>query len=419
MPAKARTSLWLVPFVMLLLVLAGLPVKAAAQANMIQGQTVLVDLEPYFNNDGVATEEDPVDGNLDGIGWSLMAEEMPPAGSIIQVKDVFFRIPETRAPFVKNNMVFYNQKVEVPAGKYYDAYFLSTATGGAKRARLTFVYADGERVEAELRVSDWAGQPQPTEVVAVRMSGRYNVLGKQDLPVSLYATAISLNPNKELVRIEFPEQVNIHLFALSLGLAPNLLPIEGLEVFREPISLPVDLRAHFNQDGVSTLANPADGNFDGVGWNLAAELMPPAGQVVKLAGVEWLMPEYADGLLNNIQARGQRLPLPKGMYSGLYILATATGGGQTGKLTVNYADGSTQTVDIRVSDWCGEPSFGEEVAWEMAHRYDRNGPTGPATRLFRVWWKLDASREIESVVLPNNPSIHIFALTLGLPADSQ
>ena len=418
MPSTNRTLLRLVPMLLLLLAMAaGLPVTAAEAG--VQGQTVLVDLAPHFNNDGVATDEDPVDGNLDGLGWSLMAEEMPSPGSVIQVKDVFFRIPETRASFVKNNMVFYNQKVDVPAGKYHDAYFLATATGGAKRAKLTFVYADGERVVSELRVSDWAGQPQPAEVAAVRMSGRYNVLGKQNLNVSLYATAIPLNPAKELIWIEFPEEVNIHLFALSLGLAPNLLPIEGVEVFREPISRPVDLRAQFNQDGVGTQSNPADGNFDGVGWNLAAELMPPAGEVVKMAGVEWLMPEYTDGLPNNVQARGQLISMPKGVYSGLYILATATGGGQASKLTVNYADGSTQTVDFRVSDWCGDPGFGEEIAWEMAHRYDRNGPTGPRTRLFRVWWKLDAAKQVDSITLPDNPKIHIFAVTLGLPSGNQ
>ena len=60
MPATNRTLLRLVPMLLLLLAMAaGLPVTAAEAG--VQGQTVLVDLAPHFNNDGVATDEDPVD----------------------------------------------------------------------------------------------------------------------------------------------------------------------------------------------------------------------------------------------------------------------------------------------------------------------------------------------------------------------
>ncbi|MBE3583404.1 MAG: hypothetical protein IMX01_04735 [Limnochordaceae bacterium] len=381
------------------------------------GDVVLVDLGPYFNNDGVATEEDLVDGDLDGLGWSLMAEEMPDPGSVFTIDKVAFQIPETRATNARNNMVLYNQQVVVPAGHYSDAYFLATATGGLKKATITFVYADNTASKADLKVSDWAGQPSQGEVAAIRMSGRYNVLGKQDLPVSLYASKLALNPSKELVRIDFPEEVGIHLFALSLGTKPGLLQVAEAPAFREPVVQVVDLSGQFNQDGIGTAANPADGNFDGVGWNLAAETLPPAGKVTKLAGVDWLMPSYLEGELNNIQAKGQMITLPEGQYSGLYILATATGGGQTGKLTLQYADGSTQAVDIRVSDWCGDPSFGEEVALKMPYRYDRQGQTGPEPRLFRLWWNIDANKQLTGVTLPNNPSIHILAISLGLPVE--
>lgn len=410
------------PVVLLVITLAfgtivGTPTPVVYAADQATGDVVMVDLSRLYNNDGVATEDDPIDGDLDGLGWSLMAEEMPAPGSVIKVDGVSFRIPETLTePFVENNVQLLGQRIDVLPGRYYDVYFLATATNGSKKADVTFVYADGSTGQSELRVSDWCGEAKPHEVAAVQMTGRYGPEGKQDLRVTIFATKLAVDPQKELIRIEFGEEVNIHLFALSLGKKPGLLQVAAVPLFQPPAAVKqVDISSAFNQDGISTAANPGDGNLDNVGWSLAAEVMPPSGKVTKLAGVDFQMPDYTDGKLNNIEARGQELKVPTGQYHALYMLALAHNGGQRSKLTINYADGSTQVVDLMVSDWCGGPDYGEGVAIEMPYRYDRKGKSAPACRLFRLWWNLDPAKTLTSITLPDNPNIHVFAISLGLP----
>ena len=63
-----------------------------------------------------------------------------------------------------------------------------------------------------------------------------------------------------------------------------------IEVLADGECRPVaDLSELFNNDGISTDANPGDGNFDGGGWTFAAELLPQAVQrtVVRSGSTAW------------------------------------------------------------------------------------------------------------------------------------
>jgi hypothetical protein len=68
-------------------------------------------------------------------------------------------------------------------------------------------------------------------------------------------------------------------------------------------TVPVDLSAQFDNDGVSTHENMTDGDFDGSGYTYPAEEMPPAGPLAH-QGLNFVFPGYADGAKNNVTAHG-------------------------------------------------------------------------------------------------------------------
>ena len=108
-------------------------------------------------------------------------------------------------------------------------------------------------------------------------------------------------------------------FALRLGKNlksawPRTVPAT---VEAAPLELP------FNRDCVSTDANRADGDFDGQGQTLAAELLPAR---LDLDGIPFNFGSNAPGSLNVLVPAGQNLQLPQGDYNRVYVLAAAVGG---------------------------------------------------------------------------------------------
>ena len=114
-------------------------------------------------------------------------------------------------------------------------------------------------------------------------------------------------------------------------------------------STPLDLS--FNLDGVSTDENRSDGDFDGKGQSLAAELLP---QALQLNGVSYKFGPGRARALNVLVPRGQTLALPKNSYNRLYVLAASVGGDvPTRFILANRNDGHSNTVSLLVREWQG------------------------------------------------------------------
>src|SRR5439155_25634440 len=79
----------------------------------------------------------------------------------------------------------------------------------------------------------------------------------------------------------------------------------------------------FNLDGISTDANRADGVFDGKKQTLASELLPSD---LSLDGLHFKLGPSAPGALNVLVPKGENIPIPRGEYNRLYVLALAVGG---------------------------------------------------------------------------------------------
>lgn len=86
-------------------------------------------------------------------------------------------------------------------------------------------------------------------------------------------------------------------------------------------SAPLDLP--FNLDGISTNNDRGDGDFDGKGQTLAAELVP---HDLELNGVSFKFGPTTPAAKNVVVPRGQKVTIPQGTYNKLYVIAAAVGG---------------------------------------------------------------------------------------------
>ena len=179
----------------------------------------------------------------------------------------------------------------------------------------------------------------------------------------------------------------------------------------------IDLTEFLNSDGISTEANRQDSDFDQYGQSFPAEELPKAGNLCKPElPVCFVFPAGEPKAKNNVACAGQTIPL-SGKRKAMHLLITATDANQEAQVAIEFADGKVEK-DLKVTDWCGEPAFGEKVAVatknRVASKPDASGlfMEEKAAKIWCVTVPLDAKREVKAVKLPFNAQIHIFALSL-------
>ena len=174
---------------------------------------------------------------------------------------------------------------------------------------------------------------------------------------------------------------------------------------------PQDLSKQYNLDGVSAAGGPG-ADFDGTGTSYPVEDMPAPGTGV-LAGRAYDFPDTAGDAVNFVTAHGQDVPLVARAYSGLDVLLSAHGGDVQATATVHYSDGSTASVPLNATDWAaGTPRLGEDIAVHADSRYNAAGaPDGVAVNLWHITVPLDASKTAESITLPDNTDLALYAVS--------
>jgi alpha-mannosidase len=216
-----------------------------------------------------------------------------------------------------------------------------------------------------------------------------------------------------------------------------------------PLQLP------FNLDGISNDTDRGDGDFDGKGQTLAAELLPAE---ISLDGVPFKLGSTANDAANVLTPAGQTLSLPSGNYNRVYLVAAAIGGdirteiaGQS--FTIREWQGPVGQWDSRLKEprqlrevsvapmtpgqtWTADAidkdlvvqydaATGvvkgidqirrgfvkrDEIAWVGSHRHD---PTGnqPYIASYLFLYAIDLPAGMRELRLPNDNRIRIMAMT--------
>ncbi len=209
-------------------------------------------------------------------------------------------------------------------------------------------------------------------------------------------------------------------FALKLGTPP----VRVAPPVAEPISFPYDL------DGVTT-RGAADGDFDGDGHTLAAELLSDS---IVVGGIPFRIGPREPGRANVVTCRGQQVRLPGGAWNSLYLLTAAVGGDREAVFR-------TQGKDVRVwvQDWAepiGQwddrldsgvrhddpvaivPAYTKpgRLGWLGTHRHDRRGDDEAYAFSSFFLHRIELRRGADSVTLPNDPAVRVLAATVASDA---
>ena len=180
---------------------------------------------------------------------------------------------------------------------------------------------------------------------------------------------------------------------------------------------PVNLNQAFNTRGISLNHEVNADTIQGK-YSLPAEQTPES---FMTDGITFRMGEKEEGVFNSITAKGQSIALPSGQFDAIYLLACAVGTETSIEDTViiHYTDGSSEKATFRFEDWnryrdWEETEQGNPIGLTYNHYHD-SGEDAVESRVnlstFAV--RLDESKTLHSLTLPDNNLISVFAVSLA------
>lgn len=172
----------------------------------------------------------------------------------------------------------------------------------------------------------------------------------------------------------------------------------------------LNLRSRFNNCAVTGVDRLGDGGLNIWGNSLPKNSLP-TGEIL-VDSIPFLFSGEGTGP-DNVRCAGQLLDVPTGAVDWLHLLATSERRTED-ELVLHYADGACDPEWLRVSDfWPATPHFGELLAFRtpaMHYPHHVQRDLGGQVWLTRV--PVPRRTPLTSVRLPDNPAIHVFALTV-------
>jgi hypothetical protein len=209
---------------------------------------------------------------------------------------------------------------------------------------------------------------------------------------------------------------SLDIFGLNPPPAPPTATPGGTAT---PSPTPIPSGAPYNNIGTSDDAAPTSGNFDG-SRSYSAQALASVGIVpgaaIPMNNAQFSWPGATSGTPNNYQAVGQKLPVtPIASAKTLAFLGAATNGAQSGTAIITYTDGSTQSFTLSFSDWtlgggASAPIAGNLIAVKSPYRNTSGGKETVQTDVFYADVALQPGKTIQSVTLPSQGGIHVFAV---------
>ncbi|GIF73064.1 GH92 family glycosyl hydrolase [Asanoa siamensis] len=370
------------------------------------------------DNHGISADRTEGQSDYDGWGSGYSRSALAGAGVVpgnrFAAGGVSYVWPNTR-PGQPDNVVAAGQRLTVasPAGATRLG-LLGSAEGQPAGAAgtLTVHYADGSTTPAEVGFSDWTlaggtATARSDNVVAARMPYRNDFWGQpHDGPTYLFSTAVPVDPARAVVAVTLPRPAvgRLHVFAVGFG-------------------------GHRDNAGISDDGYVGGGDFDGTGTSYSRQALATAGlhpgAPVVHGGVTYRWPATVPGQGDNLVAAGQTIPVAPGSgATKLGLLGAADRGGTTGVATLDYTDGTRQSVPLGFTDWTRahgqQPiGYGNTVAAQLPYRNFTlwGGGRDPlATYVFAATIPTTPGKTLRSVTLPAASSggrMHIFAVGTG------
>jgi alpha-mannosidase len=171
------------------------------------------------------------------------------------------------------------------------------------------------------------------------------------------------------------------LRTFALKLAPPRVKL------REPLSLPVPIPYDLDASGPHGERSPG-ADFDGAGRSLPSEMLP---RDLLFGGIRFQL--GSDTALNALIPSGQRMALPKGGYTRLYILAASAVGDR--RATFRVGD---QSYALTIQDWGGFVGQWDARQWRAGERQVPPGASAEtAARIREPYYRNDPYAEMTGI----------------------
>ena len=178
---------------------------------------------------------------------------------------------------------------------------------------------------------------------------------------------------------------------------------------------PLEIDEAYDLDGVAPSSGAkGQGNFDGLGWSFAQELLPQPG--IQLVGDTAVRVPDTTGTSKNFVKGAASFAVDK-QVSGITMLAASSGGdAENVNFTLHYADGQTATSSVSVTDWCSSsPRFGNRLGVHTAQRVESGtGLVAPACSLWLADLEVNPRKPLAKVSWQGHTRLRIMALTAKL-----
>lgn len=176
----------------------------------------------------------------------------------------------------------------------------------------------------------------------------------------------------------------------------------------------VDLTAYFDTTGITAPDALADGAFNVWSNTFPADELPAPGSVVDVHGIPFDFPVKDPEGRDNLRCVRQLIDVPVGRYDWIQLLAAAERRTED-EVQLHYRDGATDPEWLRVSDFWPQTAsrFGESAAFRCRNlHYPRHIQREMPPVIWRQRVPVPRESELMAIRLPDNPAIHIFAMTL-------
>ena len=136
---------------------------------------------------------------------------------------------------------------------------------------------------------------------------------------------------------------------------------------------------------------------------------------------EWTLGKYkyrlaalGEDIVDNIACDGQCVCIPRGRYSKISLIGSAEFGNSSDILRLQDQGKAAGEITIAFTDYINPPQCGESIAWQGHGVVKENGDWQEMKEvlyLYQQEYDMPAG-EVSEILLPINPSIHIFAITI-------
>lgn len=282
----------------------------------------------------------------------------------------------------------------------------SAAPGFALLTPATLSVPQGRAVSRRIVVLPYGSLDGPVKIGLQGLPSGVTVDDSYDAKNKTYL--LSLNASANAAPGEFP----VHMVATSGEIRHEQdIPLTVTPILRGTV--PVDLGPAFNVTAIykrGTKFNAGAG-ADGGGYAFAEETL--GGEQLGDGVVFRIGPPNAPDAVS-----AKTIKLPGGHYASIRLLATAVRGNQRQQVfTINYADGSSETPSLNLTDWAASSTYRREnEGIEVPYRLTGNGNVDDNP--FHLWsytLETDSAKELKSISLPENRNVLVIGVTL-IPA---